>query len=47
MFYRRIMTSIATIALALSATTATFATGATNVIPMDKKTANVKKYSSF
>jgi hypothetical protein len=38
MFYRRIITSIATIALALSATTAMFATGATNVIPTDKKT---------
>ena len=38
MFYRRIITSIATIALALSATTTMFATGATNVIPTDKKT---------
>jgi hypothetical protein len=35
MFYRRIITSIATIALALSGTI--FATGATNVIPTDKK----------
>ena len=35
MFYRRIITSIATIALALSASI--FTTGATNVIPTDKK----------
>lgn len=38
MFYRRIITSIATLALALGATTAAFATGVTNVIPTDKKT---------
>lgn len=37
MFYRRIITSIATIALALGATAATFATGSTNLIPTDKK----------
>jgi hypothetical protein len=37
MFYRRIVTSIATVALALSVTAAAFATGATNVIPTDKK----------
>src|SRR6185503_1680931 len=37
MFYRRIITSIATIALALGATTA-FATGVTSEIPNDKST---------
>ena len=36
MFYRRIITSIATLALALSAA-ATFATGQTNKIPTDQK----------
>lgn len=36
MFYRRIITSVATIALALSATAAAFATGSTNAIPTDK-----------
>jgi hypothetical protein len=40
MFYRRIITSIATIALALGATTATFATGVTSEIPNDKATKN-------
>ena len=38
MFYRRIITSIATLALALTATTAMFATGSTNSIPTDKNT---------
>ena len=42
MFYRRIITSIATLALALSATAATFATGQTNVIPRDKKNTTRK-----
>ena len=37
MFYRRFITSVATLALALSATTAAFATGSTNAIPTDKK----------
>ena len=37
MFYRRIITSIATIALALTAIGATFATGSTSAIPTDKK----------
>ena len=37
MFYRRIMVSIATFALALSATALTFATDASSVIPADKK----------
>ena len=40
MFYRRIITSIATIALALGATTASFAAGVTKVIPTDKKDAS-------
>jgi hypothetical protein len=38
MFYRRIITSVATLALALTATTAMFATGSTNSIPTDKNT---------
>ena len=42
MFYRRIITSVATLALALSATAATFATGPTNVIPTDKKNSTQK-----
>ena len=43
MFYRRIITSVATLALALTATAATFATGSTNVIPTDKKNTTQKK----
>ncbi|MGH9873617.1 MAG: hypothetical protein ACRD9S_14305 [Pyrinomonadaceae bacterium] len=42
MFYRKFVTSIATIALALSATMATFATDATNEIPTDKKNTSQK-----
>ena len=42
MFYRRIITSIATLALTLTATSAMFATGATNVIPTDKKNTTQK-----
>lgn len=42
MFYRRFITSIATLALALSAAAATFATGPTNVIPADKKNTTRK-----
>jgi hypothetical protein len=38
MFYRRIITSIATLALALTATAATFATGTTSSIARDKNT---------
>ena len=43
MFYRRIITSIATLALALSATAATFAADSTSVIPTDKKSTTRKK----
>lgn len=43
MFYRKMMTSIAAFALALSATAATFATGSTNVIPRDKTKTNKTK----
>ena len=42
MFYRRIITSIAVLALTLTATAATFATGLTNAIPTDKKTITQK-----
>jgi hypothetical protein len=45
MFYRKIITSIATIALALGAAATTFATGATNVIPTDKKNTTQKRGS--
>jgi hypothetical protein len=37
MFYRRIITAVATIALALSGIAASFATGSTNAIAADKK----------
>ena len=43
MFHRRIITAIATIGLALGATTAAFATGVTSTFPKEKKTAASKK----
>ena len=42
MFYRRIVTAVATIALALSATAAAFANGSTGTINGDKKNATKK-----
>jgi hypothetical protein len=42
MFYRRFISSIAVLALALAATTASFAMGSNNLFPTDKKTTNRK-----
>lgn len=42
MFYRRLIPSVAALALALTATTATFATGSNNVFPTDKRNTNHK-----
>ena len=42
MFYRRIISSVAALALALTASAATFATGSTNVFPNDKRNSNRK-----
>ena len=43
MFYRRIITAVATIALALSGAAASFAIGSTNAITADKKYNTTKK----
>ena len=42
MFYRRLISSIALLALVLAATTASFATGSNGLFPTDKKTTNRK-----
>jgi hypothetical protein len=40
MFYRRFISSVAALVLALTASTATFATGSNNVFPTDKRNKN-------
>jgi len=42
MFYRRLISLVAALVLALTATAAVFATGSTNVFPTDKKNKNQK-----